>query len=294
MKSEVKQLQCPICGKFFIRRVPVNDSKYRFCSTTCKKAGGVFYRWSEERKIEYGLRMKGEGNNNYGNKWSEEQKNNASIRTLKKYKDNPELRISAGSANRGKKFNEEKRLNISLGKRGLPGHPHSIESKIKIGIKSKEKWNAEYLKAHRDRMEKLGHWIPKECKAGFELYYEEANWIGSMVDYFNEDELISLKNHGIFNPYTNTKGFVRDHIFCRIWGYMKAVPACILRHPANLAFISHAENVRKGFIDKRASDDEISSELSKLVELIKKYEKEWVEQSQCLAAIKEMELNHEV
>lgn len=288
--SEVKQLTCPICNQLFRRRVPIGiDTKRRYCSPECKHKDGASYKWSDERKIEYSKKMQGVENPNYGNKWSEEQKSIASARTIKKYEEFPELRILAGSANRGVKFDELRRMNISLGKLGITLHPHSLEAKQKIGLKSKAKWTPEYLSKHRGIMESLGYWTPLDCKSEFDIYYEESNWIGSMVEYFSESELFDLKKFGFFNTFDNTRGYVRDHIFPRTWGFIMKISPMIIRHPANMAFIPQVENVKKGFIDRRATTEHIKAEFIKLIEKIKAYKAKWCEHEKCLEIIRLME-----
>lgn len=286
--SEVKQLKCPVCEKLFTRRVPVNDSSRRYCSTSCKKEDSDFYKWGNDRKLEYSERMKGEGNSNYARKWTEEQKELASIRTIENYEKNPEYRILAGNANRGVKFSPD-RIKRMTENREYIGHPHSDATKKKIGAKSKEKWTPEYLETHRNRMESLGYWIPPECKSSFELYYEEANWIGNMISHFGEQDLKNLKEYGMMNVNTNTRGYVRDHIFCRVWGYVKGIPACMLRHPVNMAFISTRENIQKGFIDRSSSDEVIEKKLADLICKIINYKGNWIEHHDCLKAIEALE-----
>jgi len=232
--------------------------------------------------------MRGENNPNHGNRWSDEDKLKASERVKKLYEQHPEYREIAGRANRGLKFDEARKKRMSLARTGIPGNPHSEESRKKIGVKSKEKWTPEYLEAHRIKMEKLGHWIPRECKSGYEVYHEEANWIGSMIEYFDAESLTNLKTYGIFNPYTNKKGYVRDHIFGRVWGYFRGVPACILRHPVNLNFISHRDNIKKGFSDRTTPPEKIEIELQSLIDKILGYCGNWIEHSNCLEAIQRM------
>lgn len=287
-QSEVKQLKCPICEKLFTRRVPIDDNCRRYCSRACKKEDSDFYKWSDTRKLEYSERMKGEGNNNYGKKWTEEQKELASVRTIENYEKHPEYKILAGNANRGIKFSQD-RIRRMTENREYVGRPHSESTKKKIGTKSKEKWTSEYLDSHRSRMEALGYWIPRECKSSFELYYEESNWIGNMIEYFSANELENLKLHGMMNVITNTHGYVRDHIFCRVWGYIKGIPACILRHPTNLAFISTRENIQKGFADRSSSDDIIEAKLQELIYKIKNYKGNWIEHIDCMEAIESLE-----
>jgi hypothetical protein len=107
-----------------------------------------------------------------------------------------------------------------------------------------------------------------------------------MVEYFDDLALINLKQFGIFSK-TNSKGFVRDHIVPRKIGFEFNLPPYILRHPANLQFISHAENIQKGFSDRRLTTEEKECIIESLLNRILTFEKSWREQDICIEYIKD-------
>ena len=83
-------------------------------------------------------------------------------------------------------------------------------------------------------MEQRGHWIPKDKKSDVQIYYQEANWIAGMFDLIEDEiQLSELKQLGVFNAYTNTKGVVRDHMYSRHSGFINGVFPEIMRHPCN-------------------------------------------------------------
>lgn len=110
-----------------------------------------------------------------------------------------------------------------------------------------------------------------------------------MIDYFDKQSLENLKLYGMFSK-TNSKGFVRDHIVPRKIGYEFSIPPYIMRHPANLQFISHAENVTKGFLDKRLTTEEKEFIIKSLLGRVLTFEKSWKEQDICINFIKERRL----
>jgi hypothetical protein len=228
----------------------------------------------------------GENNPNFNNKWNEEQRRIGSEISKKRF-ESEEMRYKAGSANRGKKFSKEKvskmhdhRTSESYSRK------HTSDSKIIIGIRSKEKFTEEYKQNHRQTMEKLGYWIPLIDKDPYKIYYEDANWICSMIEYFSEYEQEQLTLFGIFNR-NNTNGWVRDHILPRNIGYEFKIPYQLLRHPANLQFIPHNMNISKGFSDRKLLFENKIDLIDVLYKKILSFDKTWVEHKFCLHFINE-------
>lgn len=53
-----------------------------------------------------------------------------------------------------------------------------------------------------------------------------------------------------------------------------------------MQFISHAENVSKGFADRKLTDNESYCKIQELFKRITEFNKEWAEQEICLQRIK--------
>jgi len=166
------------------------------------------------------------------------------------------------------------------------GKHHSKKSKIKIGQKSSEKFTDNFKIKLRKSMEKFGHWIPLNQKDEFKLYADLSNWISRMFDRHEIKGYKKLKNNGVFNCRTNTKGVVRDHKFSRKSGFELKVFPEILRHPANCEILLHGENVAKK--QKRYVDND-SITLNELFIAIKNFKGDWSEQNQCLQLIQKYE-----
>jgi hypothetical protein len=230
--------------------------------------------------------LRGENNPNYGNFWSVEQKQIGSQISKTRF-ESEEMRYKAGSANRGKVFSEDLIFRMH-GHRTSESYSRIVseETKMIIGIKSKQKFTEEYNSKFRNIMEESGYWVPLKDIDPYSLYFKEAGWIGNMIKYFDEIELSNLKLFGIFSS-KNPTGYVRDHIFPRRTGYEFNVPVQLLRHPANLKFISHQNNVSKGFIDRRMLIEEKSNSLVELYDRILRFDKEWFEHELCIKLINE-------
>ncbi len=290
-KSYIAEMQCQHCQKFFSKRV-FPETKRHYCSKTCRMSDKNSYKseWTDERRTAQSERNKGENNPNYGNKWTDKQRQIGSELKKKQFAESAEYRYKAGASNRGKKFTAD-RIRAMHANRSSDSyvHPHSEETKKIIGQKSKEKWTDDFKKQHRSTMERLGHWVPLSEQNPYKQYYKEANWSGSMIEFFDEADLSNLKLHGIFSRI-NSKGFVRDHIVPRKVGYEFSLPPFILRHPANLQFISHAKNVKKGFADHRLTKNQKEAIIDILLNNIANFSKEWSEQEVCTNFIKERRL----
>lgn len=253
---------CPVCGteyKTYLGR------EKQTCSRKCM-----------------GISRTGENNPNYGNTWSLEQrkhlsdyqlsiKEKLSERVTKHWENNEERREKAS------KRMSETMSNLFKTNPEIWNKHHSEESKILIGKKSKEKFTPEFKATHKETMIKRGYWIDPSKKDPYILYREEADWVQKMWDIV-DSELI--KEHGIFNPLTNSKGCVRDHMYGRINGFKNNVPPILLRHPANCQIILNTENVKK------AHTGDSSITLEQLLNNIKEYKHPWIEQAECLDAIK--------
>lgn len=266
----------------------------RFCSKECKND---YYRGKsledihgkEKAKIikeSIGNSVREEKNPNYGNKWTDEQKTINGNKRKELYEKNPSLRIKVGSANRGKKFSEEIRQRMSEAKQGKEGTPHTDDTKILIGLKSKEKWTEEYKEAHRKTMIERGYWIPDEEKDPYFSYRKEANWIEKMFNYITSEEQLSLlKEVGVFNSLNNSNGVVRDHMYSRRSGFENNISPLILRHPCNCQLITNSDNLKK---KKNNIIDGDSITIEELIDKIINYSGLfWKEHEECLILIKE-------
>ena len=80
------------------------------------------------------------------------------------------------------------------------------------------------------------------------------------------DEIKLLKDNGVFNKSSNTKGCVRDHLLSRRYGFDNNIPTWIISHPANCEIVLHAENVRRAF----TNDNQIT--LDELLERIENWQ----------------------
>lgn len=289
-KSFIAEFACDNCGKFFSKRVTIGkESKRNYCCASCKKAdkNSYIFEWTDERRSEYSKKFSGENNPRYGIEWTADQKLNASSIKKQQFANSPEYRHKAGSSNRGVKFSDE-RIKAMHEHRTAKSYsdPHSEESKRLIGEKSIEKWTDEFRQSFRKIMEDKGYWIRLEDKNPYDIYYQEANWLKSMIEFFSEEEMMALNLHGIFHQSSNSRGWVRDHIVSRLIGYEFELPPQLLRHPANMKFISHAENVRKGFNDRNLTKIEKLNTICLLFDRIQKFQKEWIEHQWCLEFIR--------
>jgi len=267
----MKKYNCKLCSIEFERySSTVRNENLVFCSISHK---GEYFKVN---KIQNGI-----NNSNFNKKWSDEQRLEQS--RLIKSKVDSVYRIKAGSANRGKLFSKERRENISRGLKGLKKKPFSEDTKLKIGIASKEKFTDEFKKKFRTTMEELGIWIPLKLKSDWEMYKKESNWICRMFDIIDDDRDL-LKTLGVFNAKTNKKGVVRDHRFSRKSGFNLGVFPLILRHPVNCEILTHSENVKKK-LKKYIDGDSLTIE--ELFDKIKNYEGVWKEHELCLELIEQ-------
>lgn len=286
-KSYICEISCDFCEKQFIRRVSKQISTNIYCSFLCKVNAPYNYVWTDERRKEYSERFSGGKNPNYNNRWSDEQRLKASNMMKQSYIDDPDKAYKSGASNRGKKFSKERieKMHSNRSRDSYCGRHPSEETRKLIGEKSKEKWTPEYKEQHRKKLEDLGYWVPLSEMSEFKKYNKLSNWTCDMVEFFTEDELSNHKLFGTFNS-KNSKGYVRDHIVSRYIGFSNNIPYKIIRHPCNMRYIKHSENVTKGFDDKKLLDFEIVYMIKCLINRIKNFELVWVEHDECLDIIK--------
>jgi len=259
------QCVCVICNLQFT----ASRATTKTCSRTC-----------------YGKNQSGSNNSNFGNKWTDEQRQAGSILKKEQFKNDPDYAYKCGETNRGVKFSQERIQAMHSNRdRASYVHLHSDATKKIIGAKSKSKFTPDFKKKHRQTMEEKGQWVKLEDKDPYDTYYKEANWIGSMIELFDDESKQLLTKHGLFSR-KNPKGWVRDHVVPRMAGYEFSLPPQILRHPANLKFISHGDNVAKGFTDRKLTENEKSATIELLKNRILEFTSNWQEQEWCLAYIR--------
>lgn len=61
-----------------------------------------------------------------------------------------------------------------------------------------------------------------------------------------------------------------------------------MRHPTNLQFIQHGDNVSKGFADRKLTINQKQDIITQLINRITDYSGDWYEHRECLQIIKEM------
>jgi len=265
-------VSCFVCGKTWLKyRSQLRLNQRCYCSP-------------EHKTEDYRIRFKGKNNPNFENKWSEDKKIQQS-KTVSELMKDPLLRFKAGTANRGKKFNQTRIDNMFRDRTPRIGWKHDEETLKIIGFKSAAKFTPEYKKRQRELFEKNGYWIPLEEKSIYDLYFKEASWVKSMWNII-EDSRELLKNLNVFHPRKNSKGVVRDHRYGRQSGCREGVFPIILRHPCNCEILTHSENVKK---KKGRYVDHNSISLSELFELIRSFRGEWFEHEETLIAIQDYE-----
>jgi hypothetical protein len=256
--------KCIQCSKLINRIISNKSPNPKFCSRFCK---GIYQS----------IHFQGEHNPNFGKKWSNEQKIRQQLLVASKVDD--EYRSKAGSANRGKKFDQDRicRMHDHRTKESYI-RIHNNEVRSIIGQKSKEKFTEDFKISLRKINEERGNWIPFENKSDWEIYKKESNWISSMFDQIdNIDQIQLLSELKVFHSLNNKSGVVRDHRYSRHDGFKNRVFPEILRHPANCEIMTHNLNVKKGIKSTLTLDE--------LFNIIENYDKHWKEQSICLNKI---------
>jgi len=301
-KTKIIDTICDHCGVTFPKRFNLdhnkNKHKHNFCTVKCKNLAGSYYKWSDERKIEYGLTIMGENNPNYGLLWTEEQKVLASITKKKQYEQDPDLAHRCGKTNRGKTISRaiiEKQLETRSKNPNAYDHVRNFsrEVKAKIGNESAERWTDPIYATNiqtkaRKTMEELGYWTPREKLTSFEIYRRNANWKESMINHLTEDELKIFKEVGMFHPKNNKTGVVRDHRLSRLTGYKLNIPYQLLRHPCNLQLLTFRENSIKCNVDNLLSESSKIDLVKELIHNITIFSKIWKEQQICIEIIRDI------
>jgi hypothetical protein len=264
-------LICFNCQSKYTKYLPPSAKKstYNFCSLECRKTGmkGTFT---------------GINNSNFGNYWTDNQRNAQSA--LIKNKVNEEYRLNCAKGMRGKEVKEEtknKRKSTIIKRYGkFIQIQHTNESKKIIGEKSKLKFTDEFKANHYEKMVNNGNWIPREIKDPYHFYKMISNWD---YDVFSFDVIGSFlyHEHGYFSR-KNKNGVVRDHRFSRYSAFKLGIFPEIIKHPFNCEIIKHSDNVKKHHSKKINSD---SIELDELFNGILNYDKIYEHQDICIKLI---------
>lgn len=273
-KSKKVERPCEQCGK--IMYLIPSRLKQRFCNRECKANFQKGSKLSEETKAKISAKVAGKNNPNYGNKWTDEQKEKFSEKRKSLITD--ELRHAYGNANRGKAFSEERKRNMSEAQRGKTKPPMTEETKAKIGKSSAERHKVE---GYTDNITKKrnvtrianGTMVDPERLPDYKVYWKEANWLKINMWELAITGQVLLKEIGVFNPKTNSKGVVRDHIVSRTKGFNAGLFPEILRHPCNCQIITISENSSRQYIIENIEDI-----IEKLFDRIENYDKIWDEQ----------------
>lgn len=291
--SENKTVPCDNCGMEFSKKFwfdVTRNSIRNYCGNFCRKACATDNapRWTPERKAAHAAASTGSNNSNYGNKWTTEQRVALSEKQRSRFAADPSLAVKCGDSNRGVKFSTE-RIEAMHGHR-LPssyGRLRTDAEKMLIGERSAAKWTPEYKEQHRARMEACGKWVPLAQVDNYRLYFRAANWVGTMEEFLTPQERIQYDMVGKFHPWSNTRGMVRDHMVSRKMGYELNVPVELIRHPVNMQFLLHTDNVKKGRTDRLLTEQERSSRVDELIDKILRFDKPWKEHEICLQLVKE-------
>lgn len=287
-KIEKIIVKCFFCNKEKQIYPCLNDDRKHFCNKECKNLYQKGKKLSEEIRKKISISTKGEKNGNFGKRWSIDQRIRSSEISKNRFADS-EMRYKAGSANRGKKFSEEKIFAMHGYRKYYSKVIHTIETKKKISEASKKKFTKEFKEKLRKTNEELGYWTPLKDKSDKEIYYIQSNWKENMWNFISSsEEKLLLKELGVFNSRKNSKGVVRDHSYSRHSGFINSVFPEILRHPANLKILTNSSNIKKRQCKNIYIDDN-SQSLIELFDKIRSYPLYWKEQEICLSLIKAYE-----
>lgn len=227
-------------------------------------------------------KLKGKGNPNYGNKWSEELKIEQSFIIKSKVDETYRMKCSKGM--KGKKVSDEtkeKRKDSMLKKYGRYSNMtgHTKETIETISTKSRNKFTVEYLEKVRKVNEQRGVWVPLEKKDDYHFYRGLSNWNGQILN--ENTHGIELLKYGEFYNKNNRKkdSLIRDHMYGRISGFENGVFPEIIKHPANCQIITHSNNIKKS----KSNNDCVIS-LDDLFERIKLWPN-YIYQDACLSLI---------
>lgn len=239
----------------------------RFCSKHCSMSRNT----------------SGKNNPMYGKTQTEETNKKISITRKELFLKNPELKFKCGNSRLSKIERSEIVKRGHKSRTEYKGHLHTEESKIKIGIKSKEKFTPEYNLRVRKSLEEKELAIPLDKMDDFKLYKNFSNWIDKMFNFIkDEDQLNLLSKNGVWHCKNNKTGVIRDHKYSRYSGWKNLIFPEILRHPENCEIITHTDNIRKkgGW-----HTDRDSQTLEQLFDKILKFSDEWKEQDKCIKLI---------
>lgn len=267
--------KCSQCGKLFFRfPSTVRNENAVFC---CKKCHNEYMKTS----------MLGENNPNYKHNWDDDLRKKVSYIVKQRYLKNPELKKLC-AFNKGKKLlktSEKLKEYYKTHSSHNKGRTLSLESRIKIGEKSKQKFTDDYKEKMRKRYEELGYWIPLKNKKDIEIYYKESNWKQNMFNLIDDEKQLKLlKEYRVFNATKNPNGVVRDHMYSRRSGFENGVFPEILRHPCNCQILTSRDNLmkkRQRYID----GDHLT--LDELFARIINYKKKWYEQDLVIKLIED-------
>ena len=68
-------------------------------------------------------------------------------------------------------------------------------------------------------------------------------------------------------------------------GFEFGIPAFIIRHPANMQFISHSDNIKR-FSERQLTHLDKELIITQLLKRIQEYKLDWKEQSTCIEYIR--------
>lgn len=184
----------------------------------------------------------------------------------------PENRLCCNTW-QGKKHTKETKEKMSKNMSGIKKRPLTKKEKEL----QRSFWNKDRREFQRKTMEEKGLWTPLDQIEDWELYKVQSNWIRRMFDLLSPEELLYLRKYGVYNIHKNKNGVVRHHKYSRASGFKYRVFPVILRHPCNLGVLRNIENTRH---------DRNDLELESLFQMIESYDKEWIEQKECINCIK--------
>lgn len=271
-----------ICGECYIKKHHIKCVK---CDKECSHTPHYFYKLDINTYNCKQCKLNGEGNPNYGNKWSNELRNRVSEIIKSKVDENYRLNCSKGM--KGKKVSEEsklKRKNTNELKilNGYIKPEMSEETRQKIGYKSSLKFTEEYKQKMRVINEERGVWIPLNKKNDYRFYRDLSNWVGQVITE-NTIGVDKLKTGKLYDKNNRNKNsYVRDHIFGRKNGFVLGVFPEIIRHPANCQIITHSDNIKKSL-----KNDDSDIHLVELFDRISNWNGVYFEQLLCVELIEQ-------
>lgn len=287
-------MECKICKKVLSGRSKIlcnkcynkkHLAKCNECGKECLFTSHYFYKLDLTTFNCKQCKLKGEGNPNYGNKWSNELKKQVSEIIKSRVDEN--YRINCSKGMKGKKVSEEskfkrKKTNELKILNGYIKPEMSEITKQKIGYKSSLKFTDEYKQKMRSINEERGVWIPLNKKNDYRFYRDISNWVGQVISE-NTIGVDNLKTGKLYDKNNKDKNsYVRDHIFGRKNGFILGVFPEIIRHPANCQIISHSDNIKKAL-----KNDDSDIQLVGLFNRISNWTEDYFEQSLCIELIEE-------